>query len=321
MSEKTKIGWTRGDDGRPGATWNPVTGCSQVSPGCDLCYAKTFAERFEGTSGHYFESGFDVVLRPQRLDMPLRWRRPRRIFVNSMSDLFHDQVPATYIARVFAVMALAPRHSFQVLTKRHGRMHSLLTSRDVTGRGQTFESMVRNAAHNMRNNARCLEWPRAHDLVWPLNNVCLVVSAENQKWADIRIPYLLDTPAAIRGVSLEPLLSAVQLTRLYVERQGLPMYWINALTGRNADMGRPCPDVASLDWVIVGGESGADARPMKLQWARSLRDQCQAAGTAFFFKQGGTVLARQWGHPGKGDDPAHWPEPFPQQFPRPLRAA
>jgi protein gp37 len=262
-----------------------------------------------------------VVLRPDKLDLPLRWRRPRRIFVNSMSDLFHDKVPDTYIAQVFAVMALAPRHQFIVLTKRHGRMHSLLTNRDVTGFGHSFESMARNAAHNMRNNARRIDWPIADDVAWPLTNVCLMVSAENQKWADIRIPYLLATPAALRGASLEPLLSAVQLTHLDVERHNLGMYQINALTGRNTDMGRPCPDVASLDWVIAGGESGPGARPMQLQWARSLRDQCAASDTAFFFKQGGAVLARQWGVRGKGDDPEHWPEPFPQQYPQLVSAA
>lgn len=127
MSDKTKIEWTRGDDGSPGATWNPVTGCSKVSAGCEHCYAETLAERFRGTPGHYFEHGFDVQLRPEKLEQPLRWRRPRRIFVNSMSDVFHDQVPDEYVAKVFAIMALAPQHTFQVLTKRHARMRSLLS--------------------------------------------------------------------------------------------------------------------------------------------------------------------------------------------------
>jgi protein gp37 len=123
MSDKTGIEWTD-------ATWNPATGCTKVSPGCDHCYAETFAERWRGTPGHYFEGGFDVQLRPDKLTMPLRWKRPRRIFVNSMSDLFHDSIPDSFIAEVFAVMAAASQHTFQVLTKRHARMRSLLSSAD-----------------------------------------------------------------------------------------------------------------------------------------------------------------------------------------------
>src|SRR6476661_2487691 len=123
MSDNSKIEWTD-------ATWNPVTGCTKVSPGCDHCYALTLAERFRGTPGHYFEHGFDVQLRPDKLDQPLRWKRPRRVFVNSMSDLFHAAIPEMYIAGVFAVMARAPQHTFQVLTKRAGRMRSLMKSRD-----------------------------------------------------------------------------------------------------------------------------------------------------------------------------------------------
>ena len=122
MGDKTGIEWTD-------ATWNPVTGCDKVSPGCDHCYAETFAERWRGTEGHYFENGFDVQLRPDKLDMPLRWTKPRKVFVNSMSDLFHDKVSDEYIARVFAVMALAEQHTFQLLTKRHGRMRSVLLFR------------------------------------------------------------------------------------------------------------------------------------------------------------------------------------------------
>jgi protein gp37 len=120
MADKTGIEWTD-------ATWNPVTGCTEVSPGCDRCYAKTFAERWRGTPGHYFENGFDVQLRSDKLELPLRWKRPRRIFVNSMSDLFHDDVPDDYIAQVFAVMTVARQHTFQILTKRHARMRSLVS--------------------------------------------------------------------------------------------------------------------------------------------------------------------------------------------------
>ncbi|AWH14464.1 Gp37/Gp68 family protein [Mycobacterium phage TChen] len=237
MSDNTGIEWTD-------ATWNPVTGCTEVSPGCDHCYAKTFAERWRGTPGHYFENGFDVQLRPDKLDQPLRWRKPRKIFVNSMADLFHDQVPDQYIAGVFAVMARAPQHTFQVLTKRHGRMRSLLNEHDFAARV-------------------C----GADDIAWPLPNVWLGVSTEDQKWADVRIPALLDTPAAIRFISAEPLLGAIDL---YTTPTGGAPFW-----------------GSQLDWVIVGGESGPSARPMHPDWARSLRDQCQAAGVPFLFKQHG----------------------------------
>ena len=261
MSAKTGIEWTD-------ATWNPVTGCTEVSPGCDHCYAKTFAERFRGTSGHYFEHGFDVQLRPDKLDLPLRWRRPRRIFVNSMSDLFHDQVPDTYIAQVFAVMALAPQHTFQVLTKRHARMRALL-------RDDLYDLMVRQLAaedseiYDAFTNRAALQPERR--ITWPLPNVWLGVSTENQQWADIRIPALLDTPAAVRWISAEPLLGPIDLTGDLVTAGGSEY----------------------LDWVVVGGESGRAARPMHPDWACSLRDQCAAAGVPFLFKQ--------WGEWAPGD--------------------
>lgn len=263
MSDKTAIEWTD-------ATWNPMTGCTKVSAGCDNCYAETFSERFRGTPGHYFEGGFDIQLRPDKLDQPLRWKKPRRIFVNSMSDLFHNDVPDTYIAQVFGVMALAQHHTFQILTKRHGRMRSLLGSDDVIY-GRSFESMVRNVAHNTRNNLRRADLPIADDLSWPLPNVWLGVSTEDQKWVDIRIPALLDTPAAVRFISAEPLLGPIDL------RDHLPHF---------TDLGSP----PTLDWVIVGGESGHNARPMHPAWATSLRDQCATAEVPFLFKQWG-----EWG--------------------------
>ncbi|NOR03662.1 phage Gp37/Gp68 family protein [Mycolicibacterium fortuitum] len=262
MSDRTKIEWTRSDDGTPGATWNPVTGCTKLSPaspGCQNCYASTFAERFRGTPGHYFEHGFDVQLRPDKLDQPLRWRRPRRIFVNSMADLFHDQVPDEYIAKVWAVMAAAPRHTFQVLTKRHARMRSLLNN------GTFFETVADYALEFDRDIWR--RW-QAEQNAWPLPNVWLGVSTENQQWADIRIPALLDTPAVVRFISAEPLLGPVEL----IEHFG---------------SGPAVGGTAALDWVIVGGESGPGARPMHPDWARSLRDQCALAGVPFLFKQWG----------------------------------
>ena len=233
----TKIEWT--DE-----TWNPVTGCTKVSEGCDHCYAETIAHRFTGTKA--YPNGFDVTLRPERLDQPLRWKRPRKVFVNSMSDLFHKDVPDDYIARVFAVMALAPQHTFQVLTKRPGRMRSLLSS-------EQFESAVFLATEGRFEGC----------FPWPLPNVWLGTSVENQKWADVRIPLLLDTPAAIRFLSCEPLLGPIDL-----------FAW-------NIDRGM------RVDWVIVGGESGPHARPMHPDWARQLRDDCLTAGIPFHFKQWG----------------------------------
>ncbi|SRR6266540_4278413 len=237
MSDKTAIEWTD-------ATWNPTTGCTQVSPGCDHCYALTMSERFRGVPGHYFENGFDVQLRPDKLDQPLRWKRPRRIFVNSMSDLFHDDIPELYIASVFGIMAEAKQHTFQLLTKRHGRMRSMLR-----------------------------RWVHEDGMVMP-PNVWIGVSVENQQWADIRIPALLDTPAAVRFLSMEPLLGPVELDE----------NWLHG------DPECQCDDPAgchTIDWVIVGGESGRGARPMRADWARSLRDDCQNADVAFHFKQWG----------------------------------
>jgi len=256
MGDKTGIEWTD-------ATWNPVTGCDKVSPGCDHCYAETLAERFRGTPGHHFEHGFDVQLRPNMLELPLskKWEEPRRVFVNSMSDLFHDKVPDEYIARVFAVMALAPQHTFQILTKRHGRMRALLNSRD-------FLQLVWDAwsVEDGPDESESLGTDPAER--WPLPNVWLGVSAEDQKRADLRIPALLDTPAAVRWISAEPLLGPLDIAR-FVENDDTKY------------------DVPALDWVVVGGESGPGARPMHPDWARSLRDQCMAAGVSFLFKQWG----------------------------------
>lgn len=246
MSDNTGIEWTD-------ATWNPVTGCEKVSPGCDHCYALTLAERFRGAPGHYFEHGFDVQLRPDKLDLPLRWRRPRRIFVNSMSDLFHKDIPDEYIARVFAVMAFAPQHTFQLLTKRHARMRSLLSSPGFEM--LLWAAMVDLSAARAKPDVLCVDF---EPVDWPLPNVWLGVSVENQQWADTRIPALLATPAAVRFISAEPLLGPVAFP------------------------------AESLDWVIVGGESGKGARPMHPGWARQIRYQCELVGTPFLFKQWGS---------------------------------
>lgn len=253
MADRSGIEWTD-------ATWNPVTGCTEVSPGCDHCYAKTFAERWRGTPGHPYERGFDLTLRPERMDQPVRWKRPRRIFVNSMSDLFHEGVPNSFIVQVFATMALAQQHTFQVLTKRHGRMRSLLSN-------DGFRSLV--AVEVARGDDEVFQ---RQLVAWPLPNVWLGVSVEDQKSADIRIPALLDTQAAVRWISAEPLLGPVDLD------------WPTAdyIGGRR-----------SVDWVVVGGESGPGARPMHPEWARLLREQCRAARVPFLFKQRGEWTDRK----------------------------
>lgn len=274
MGEHSTIEWTD-------ATWNPVRGCSRVSPGCTRCYAERIAARFSGP-GQPFEGlarrtadgprwTGDVRLVPERLADPMHWRKPRRIFVNSMSDLFHDGLSDAAIAEVLGVMLKAYWHSFQVLTKRPGRARAwFATARNVAA---TYES------------ARKHDWPPwAYDGVnqgregpgWPWRNIWLGASVENQDAAVARIPDLLATPAAVRFLSVEPLLEPVDLSP-----------WI----------------FGGVDWVIVGAESGPGARPMKQDWVRSLRDQCSAAGVAFFYKQavvGRTVFSlplldgRQW---------------------------
>lgn len=293
MSDKTGIEWAD-------ATWNPITGCTKVSEGCRNCYAKTFTERFQGTPGHYFETGFKVTLRPEKLDQPLRWRRPRRIFVNSMSDLFHPDVPDDYIDQVFAVMALCPEHTFQVLTKRPERMREYLNER----RENICESVAFNAQDGNRVvqllggkwiSPQIGEYGRVElagyfddvEIPWPLPNVWLGVSVENQQAADERIPLLLQAPAAVRFLSCEPLLGPVDLESVpgifQIEHPNNEGYGVSAIYG--------------IDWVIVGGESGHAARPMNPDWARSLWDQCQVASVPFFFKQWG-----EWAPGGNFDE-------------------
>jgi len=255
MADKTGIEWTD-------ATWNPTTGCDKVSPGCDHCYAMTLAPRLKAMGSPRYQNdgnpatsgpGFGFTMHPAALDQPLRWTRPRRIFVNSMSDLFHSDMTLEFLADVFAVMASASQHTFQVLTKRPGRMASLLSS------PRWSESL-----------AGSVYWPRDVDPEVPLSNVWLGTSVEDQKRADLRLAPLFDTPAAIRFLSCEPLLGPVRLQQ--------------ALNGDRAGWRH----VAALDWVIVGGESGPGARPMNADWARALRDECAAAGVALHFKQWGS---------------------------------
>jgi protein gp37 len=292
MGDKTKITWTD-------ASWNPMVGCTKVSPGCDHCYADALATRFAGTGG--YPNGFDLTLKPEKLALPFTWKDGRMIFVDSMSDLFHEKVPDEYIAQVFAVMSVLPRHTFQVLTKRHARMRSLLTSATFPDMvDAALSSLVMNPPPKMQGRITSAMRESAHHLEdGPLPNLWLGVSAEDQKWADIRIPYLLQVPAVVHFISAEPLLGPINLGS-----------WLHL---DPAEDGYP-----ALDWVLVGGESGRGARRMDPEWARSLRDQCAAAGTAFLFKQTGVVLAKEWGIPGQGRDQdlADLPEPFTRAWPK-----
>jgi protein gp37 len=241
MSDHSKIEWTD-------ASWNPVTGCTKVSDGCKHCYAERDWARLAAPRAKpniYTGRDFtDVRCHPERLDQPLRWTKPRRIFVNSMSDLFHEDIPSEFIAAVFHRMAMAPQHIFQILTKRPERMLNFLTG------GLAFEK--------------------------PLPNVWLGVSCEDQATADERIPLLLQTPAAVRFISAEPLLGPIDLWP-----------WVNINLPSRWPRHAYAPRGPFLDWLIAGGESGPRARPSHPDWFRSLRDQCQAAGVPFFFKQWG----------------------------------
>lgn len=214
MAQTTTIEWTE-------ATWNPVRGCTKISPGCKHCYAKTFAERWRGIPGHPYEQGFDLRLVREKLQEPLSWTKPRRIFVNSMSDLFHEEVPQEFVRQVFEVMEEATWHTFQILTKRSDRVREL---------------------------APCLPWPR---------NVWQGVSVENARYT-FRIGDLQQVPAAVRFLSVEPLLGPI-----------------------------PSLPLDGISWVIVGGESGPKHRPLNPAWVREIRDQCVDARVPFFFKQWG----------------------------------
>jgi protein gp37 len=288
MADNTSIEWTD-------ATWNPITGCSIVSPGCTNCYAMKLAgTRLKHTpsrKGLTVDSkagpvwNGQVRLNEQWLDQPLRWKRPRRIFVCAHGDLFAENVPDEWIDRVFAVMALAPQHTFQVLTKRAARMRAYMSGFECDGARRFHVADAAGRAMQDGDNA--------HDyvvnLAWPLPNVWLGVSAERQQEADERIPELLATPAAIRFVSAEPLLGPITF------RWAKWDDWRDD-NGRRRAVVDHLDGLRRLDWIIAGGESGANARPMNPAWVRSIRDQCAAAGTAFFFKQWGEYLG------GIGDD-------------------
>lgn len=262
MGDRSAIEWTE-------STWNPVTGCSKVSPGCAHCYAEAISLRFGRSPGPWTPANAaeNVVLHPKRLDQPLRWKRPRMIFVNSMSDLFHEQIPDEFIARVFSVMALSQRHTFQVLTKRPERAKKLLG-------GAWIQSEVDS----------WLDEPE-RPLLWPLPNVWLGVSIENRRFVH-RADVLRQTPAAIRFISAEPLLGPL-------------CEWMVCPTCSLSGPDPHCDecegveywplqdglDLTEIDWLICGGESGAGHRPMRIEWMRDLLELAVLYETAFFCKQ------------------------------------
>lgn len=326
---KTKIEWTAGPDGMPGMTWNPVRGCSRVSPGCQNCYAERMAMRMAGpgrpyeglvrsTSGGPKWTG-KITLAEDVLDAPLHWRKPCRIFVNSMSDLFHEGVPDSYIDEVFARMMLAPRHIFQVLTKRPERMLTYLTSEErpvirfgggIAPRPESTPTKILWRAQDRCDNGfRADHYPSGWEMEWPLPNVHLGVSVESQEYTG-RLDVLAKVPAAVRFVSAEPLLAAIDFRK-----------WLGS--------------APSAQWFIVGGESGQGARTCNLAWIRDIVRQCREAGVPVFVKQLGshpvsTVKAdhlgriavgsemgtaeiapepwRLWLRDRKGGDLLEWPE-------------
>jgi protein gp37 len=281
----TNIEWCRNDDGTLGKVWNPTRGCSLVSAGCQNCYAMRQAHRFSGKGQPY--EGLtrltkhgpvwtgEVRCVPEMLSAPLQWRKPCRVFVNSMSDIFHPDVPNEFIAAVFGVMAACQQHTFVLLTKQAARMRELFSRADAGFAVRYCHSQAASVGPLLDS------WPP--DCTWPLPNVILGVSAENQAAADERIPDLLATPAACRMVSVEPMLGPVDLwTYLRGEIRDRSLAELKS---------QPMP---GLDWVIVGCESGAERvrRPMDTDWARALRDQCRTAGVPFFYKQ--QVKPRSW---------------------------
>lgn len=249
----TKIEWAE-------RVWNPVTGCTKISPACANCYAERMAKRLAGRCGYPAEEPFKVTLQYDKLSDPDKWKKPARIFVCSMADLFHNDVPVHFLEAVFNIMLQSDRHTFLLLTKRPERMKWFIDG---------FET---------RKNTP-----------WPAGNIWLGVTAENQEQADKRIPLLLQTPAAVRFVSVEPMLGPVDLTNIK-DKDGDTFNVLDRCAYATATDGEYHDIPNGLDWVICGGENGPGARPMHPDWARSLRDQCQAAGVPFFFKGWGEFV-------------------------------
>lgn len=303
MGQTTGIEWTE-------ATWNPIRGCSRVSEGCRNCYAETVANRFKGPGEPYEgliakggQWNGNVTVAWHKLDEPCRWTRPRMIFVNSMSDLFHPAVSFDLVAGIFGIMAAASWHTFQILTKRPERMLEFFQWLDRQPERRLYDTvelqerfpgsdwrpffLAQRAAETLPESGEGLRVDIKGQ--WPLSNVWLGVSVEDQAAADERIPQLLETPAAIRWISAEPLLGPIDIDQfLYrgdrglVESDPFAAAMLSAGESDGTAWVRP-----AIDWVVAGGESGTCARPMHPQWVASLRDQCQAAHVPFLFKQWG----------------------------------
>ena len=242
---KTKIEWTE-------YSWNPVSGCTPISEGCQNCYARRMAKRLRGRCGYPADEPFKVTLHPEKLAEPLKWRKPRKIFACSMGDLFHESVPESWILAVYTAMEKCPQHTFLILTKRIHRAAEVLNK--FTGRS------------------------------WPLPNVWLGVTAENQQRADERIPILLEIPAAVRFVSVEPMLGPIRLQRDWLMCPGGAEYG-HGMSLTRVHAGGCCDRHPRIHWVICGSESGPNHRKTKIEWIRDLREQCISANVPFFLKQ------------------------------------
>jgi protein gp37 len=257
----TTIEWTN-------EVWNPTTGCNKVSRGCKNCYAEKMHKRLQGMKMPGYHRNFleGAYPNPAALNRPLKWKRPKKVFLDSMSDLFHHNIPFEYVDKVFAVMALTPQHIYQILTKRPERMAEYMTSSPT----QRIERHLLTIHQTIPLNQRVHGYGKPR---WPLPNVWLGTSVENQAAADERIPHLLKCPAAVRFLSCEPLVGPVNFASVPEEIDEDARFAKRTLHG--------------IHWVIVGGESGSKATPMHPDWARSLRDQCEQADVLFFFKQWG----------------------------------
>jgi protein gp37 len=285
VSDRSAIEWTE-------RTWNPISGCDQISPGCDHCYALTLAKRLKAMGQAKYQTdgdprtsgpGFGVAIHPGALREPLSWRKPSVVFVDSMGDVLHARVSASYVAQVWAVMALTPQHTYQVLSKRPERYAKVLNGPCECGGGHRpgihFRSQVQHQTRLFGREVDLMDH-------WPLRNVWLGTSIESDRYT-WRAEALRAAPAVTRFLSLEPLLGPL-----------------------------PSLDLTGIDWVIVGGESGPGARPMDLAWARDLVDRCGATGIPVFVKQLGAVWARERGADPKGGGWERWPEDLRvRQFP------
>jgi len=292
-----------------GITWNPTTGCDRISPGCDNCYALTMAKRLKGMGQAKYQNdgdprtsgpGFGLAVHPDSLSAPLHWRDPRRVFVNSMSDLGHARIPQEFLARVWAVMAATPQHTYQILSKRPERLRRVLVDECRCGTGHPPGTHFRSAMEWAATSYSPVYVPGLKPGIgcngtWPLPNVHLGTSIELDRYCR-RADDLRESPAAVRFLSLEPLLGPL-----------------------------PSLDLTGIGWCIIGGESGPGARPMELAWARDLVERCREAGVRPFVKQLGSVLGRELGAGGKGGDWDAWPadlrvREFPEITPAVSRA-